>query len=109
MPTTNLTNITIKKLEDKNFKPYYVIVNNDNQEEVYFCFSGAVKSGWSELVSNWENLKEVEIEFEEKRSFVGDQKEQNFKTYRKVVSVYVETGEIIFNLCKQRLKNKLYH
>ena len=30
MPTTNLKNITIKKLEDKNLNPYYIIVNNDN-------------------------------------------------------------------------------
>ena len=25
MPTLNLKNITIKKLEDRNFKPYYVL------------------------------------------------------------------------------------
>ena len=88
MPTTNLKNITIKKLEDKNFKPYYVIVNNDNQDEAYFCFEWTVKEGWQELVSNWENLKEVEIEFEEK--------EANFKTYRKVVSLYAsQEGEFI--------------
>jgi hypothetical protein len=42
MPTTHLQNITIKKLEDKNFNPYYLIINNDNQEEAYFCFSGTV-------------------------------------------------------------------
>jgi len=48
------------------------------------------------LVNNYENIKEVEIEFEEKQSFVGDQKEQNFKTYRKVVSLYSpESEEII--------------
>ncbi len=45
MPTTNLKNITIKKLEDRNFKPYYLIVNNDNQDEAFFCFEGTVKSG----------------------------------------------------------------
>jgi len=45
MPTLNLKNITIKKLEDKNFKPYYLIVNNDNQNEAFFCFEGTVKSG----------------------------------------------------------------
>jgi hypothetical protein len=38
MPTLNLKNITIKKLEDRNFKPYYVIVNNENSDEAYFCF-----------------------------------------------------------------------
>jgi len=45
MPTLNLKNITIKKLEDKNFNTYYLIVNNDNQDEAYFCFEGTVKSG----------------------------------------------------------------
>jgi len=41
-------------------------------------------------------LKEAEIEFEEKQSFVGDQKENNFKTYRKVVSLYAQKeGEFI--------------
>ena len=87
MPTLNLKNITIKKLEDKNFKSYYLIVNNDNQEEAFFCFEGTVKSGWDSLVSNWESLKEVEIEYTEK--------ENNFKTYRQVISVYAPEREII--------------
>ena len=52
MPTLNLKNITIKKLEDKNLNPYYVIVNNDNSEEVFFCFEWTVKDGWQELVNN---------------------------------------------------------
>ena len=87
MPTTNLKNITIKKLEDKNFNTYYLIVNNDNSDEAYFCFEKAVKEGWDDLVRNWENLKEVEIEFEER--------ENNFKTYKEVVSLYInEEGEI---------------
>ena len=88
MPTLNIKNITIKKLEDKNFNTYYLIVNNDNQDEAFFCFEWTLKDGWSELVNNWEDLKEVEIEFEEK--------EQNFKTYRKVVSLYTQKeGEFI--------------
>lgn len=87
MPTLNLKNITIKKLEDKNFKTYYLIVNNDNPDEAFFCFEGTVKSGWDNLVSSWENIREVEIEYTEK--------EQNFKTYRQVVSVYVSEGEFI--------------
>jgi hypothetical protein len=80
MPTLNLKNITIKKLEDRNFKTYYVIVNNDNSDEAFFCFEWTLKDGWNDLVNNWENIREVEIEFEEK--------EQNFKIYRKVVSLY---------------------
>ena len=63
-------------------------MNNDNQDEVFFCFEWTVKSGWQDLVSNWENIKEVEIEFEER--------EQNFKVYRKVVSLWTnQEGEII--------------
>jgi hypothetical protein len=39
-------------------------------------------------VNNWENLKEVEIEYTEK--------ENNFKTYRQVVSFYSpQTEEFI--------------
>lgn len=88
MPTLNLKNITVKKLEGRNFNTYYLIVDNDNQEEAFFCFEWTVKEGWNELVNNYENLKEVEIEFEEK--------EQNSKTYKKVIGLYAsQAGEII--------------
>ena len=88
MPTLNLKNITIKKLEDRNLNTYFLIVNNDNQDEVYFCFEWTLKDGWTDLKNNWESIKEVEIEFEEN--------EKNFKTYRKVVSFYSpESEEII--------------
>ena len=88
MPTLNLKNITIKKLEDRNLNPYYLIVNQDNSEEAFFCFEKTVKEGWDNLVNNWENLQEVEIEFTEN--------ENNFKTYRKVVSLYSQKeGEFI--------------
>lgn len=52
-----LTNITIKKLEDKNFKPYFLIINNNNQEESCFCFEWTLKEGWTDLVNNWESIK----------------------------------------------------
>ena len=88
MPTLNLKNITIKKLEDKNFNTYYLIVNNDNQDEAFFCFEKTIKESWIDLKNNWESIKEVEIEFEEN--------EKDFKTYRKVVSFYSpQTEEII--------------
>jgi len=45
MPTLNLKNITIKKLEDRNLNTYFVIVNNDNKDEAYFCFEKAVREG----------------------------------------------------------------
>jgi len=87
MPTLNLKNITIKKLEDRNFNPYYVIVNNENSNEAYFCFEWTVKDGWTDLVNNWEQIKEVEIEFIEN--------ERDFKVYRKVVSLYSPQTENI--------------
>jgi len=87
MPSVNLKNISIKKLQDKNFNDYFLIVNQENENEAYFCFEKAVKEGWQELVNNWENIREVEIEFEEK--------ETNFKTYRKVISFYSPEGEIL--------------
>ncbi len=88
MPNLNLKNITIKQLQDKNFNTYYLIVNNDNQDEAFFCFEKTVREGWNELVSNYENIKEVEIEYTEN--------EQNFKTYKKVVSLYTsQEGDII--------------
>jgi len=52
MPTLNLNNITIKKLTDKNMNEYFLIVNNENSDEAFFCFEWTVKSGWNELVSN---------------------------------------------------------
>lgn len=52
MPALNLKNITIKQLQDRNGNDYYLIVNNENRDEAYFCFSGTVKSGWTDLVSN---------------------------------------------------------
>jgi hypothetical protein len=88
MPTINLRNITIKKLEDRNFKPYYVIVNNENSDEAFFCFEWTLKDGWDDLVNNWEQIKEVEIDYIEN--------ENNFKTYWKVVSLYTQLeSEII--------------
>jgi len=84
MPKVNLNNITIKEKEDKNFNKYYLIINNDNQDEVYFCFEKAVKEGWGDLVNNYENLKEIEIEFE-----------TNERGNNKVISIYSPQGEEI--------------
>lgn len=65
MKRINLKNFTIKKLEDKNFNPYFLIVNNENNEEVFFCFENSVKD-WDNLLNNYQNIQEVEIEFEKK-------------------------------------------
>ncbi|CAG8655152.1 5675_t:CDS:2, partial [Racocetra persica] len=49
--------------EDKNLNPYYLIIDKDTNN-AYFCFSGAVKSGWEDLTNNYESIHEVELEFE---------------------------------------------
>ncbi len=85
MPSANLKNITIKQKEDKNFNKYYLIVDNDS-DSVYFCFERAVKEGWDDLVSSWEQIKEVELEFE-----------TNERRNNKVVSLYA-IKESPFNL-----------
>jgi len=84
MLTLNLKNITIKPKEDKNLNPYYLIIDNDN-DNAYFCFSGAVKSGWEDLIADYQNIKEVELEFE-----------TNDRGNNKVISVYaIKEGDII--------------
>ena len=83
MPTANLKNITIKQKEDKNFNKYYLIVDNDS-DDAYFCFEGTVKEGWNDLVSSWEQIKEVELEFE-----------TNERGNNKVVSLYAIREEDI--------------
>ena len=64
MPTTNLKNITINERQTINGETYFLIKDND-QNQVYFCFQNKLKEGWTDLVSNKENISEVEIEFEE--------------------------------------------
>ena len=85
MPTTlSLKNITITQKQDKNLKPYYLIMDNDT-EQAYFCFPGAVKSGWEDLIIDHQNITEVELEFE-----------TNEKGNNKVVSLYaIREGDII--------------
>ena len=85
--TTTLNNFEVRKLTDRNLQEYFMIINNDNRDEVYFCFEKAVKDGWTDLVNNWESIKEVEIEYTEK--------ENNFKTYRQVISFYSPESEDI--------------
>jgi hypothetical protein len=31
---------------------YYLIINNDNLDEAFFCFEKTVKEGWDNLVNN---------------------------------------------------------
>ena len=64
MPSLLLKNITIQERQTINGEIYFLIKDND-QNQVYFCFQNKVKEGWTDLLSNKENIREVEIEFEE--------------------------------------------
>lgn len=84
MPTLTLKNITIQERQDTNKKIYYLIVDKDTNN-AYFCFSGAVKSGWDDLITDYQRICEVEVEFE-----------TNERGNNKVVSLYAyKEGEII--------------
>jgi len=84
MPTLTLQNITIQQKQDKNPNPYYLIVDKDTNN-AYFCFPKAVKSGWEDLITDYQNICEVELEFK-----------TNERGNNKVVSLYVfREGEII--------------
>jgi len=62
MPTTNLKNITIDERQTINGDTFFIIKDNDNNQ-AYFCFQNKLKKGWTDLVNNKENIKEVEIEY----------------------------------------------
>lgn len=64
MPNLNLKNITINERQTINGEIYFIIKDND-QNQVFFCFQNKLKDGWDSLVSNKENIREIEIEFEE--------------------------------------------
>jgi len=40
----SLTNITIRKLQDKNFNDYYLI-KDEGTDVAYFCFDKSIKTG----------------------------------------------------------------
>ena len=57
MPTLNLKNITISERSTIHGETYFLIKDND-QDQVYFCFQNKLKDSWSELVNNWQVIKE---------------------------------------------------
>jgi len=45
MATTKLNNFEITKRTDRNLQEYFMIINNENRDDVYFCFQSKVKEG----------------------------------------------------------------
>jgi len=87
--TIKLNNFEIKKLTDKNLQEYFMIVNNDNRDEVYFCFqtgNGKVEEGWDILSKNPSPI-EIEIEYEEN--------EQSGRIFKRVKKIYADDDILV--------------
>lgn len=83
MPTITLHNPTIQQKQTSTLKTYYLIKDNQNSDEAYFAFEWTVKEGWQELVNNYQNIKELELEYFESEG------------YKKITSLYLpQEGEI---------------
>ena len=86
MATIKLNNFEIKRLEDRNLNSYYLIVNNDNRDEAYFCFERLVKEGW-DILNKSPTPINIEIEYEES--------EQNGKLYKRVTALYTDDDILV--------------
>lgn len=65
MKLKELTNIKIIERQDKNLSPYYIIFNQNSNQEAYFCFKWNVKQGWEGFQNNWNQIQKIEFEYEE--------------------------------------------
>lgn len=65
MKLIKLTNIKIIEKQDRNLNTYYIIFNQDSTNEAYFCWEKTIKVGWTDFAKNWENIREIELEYEE--------------------------------------------
>ena len=84
MPTITLINPQLKKLTDINQNTYYLLVNPDNSDDVYFCFPKTVVTGWNELEGATEqniSLPSVTLEYQES--------EKGIRVYKRVVRVEI--------------------
>jgi hypothetical protein len=62
MPAINLKNITIEQRQMISGEKFFMIKDQDNSQ-VFFCFEDKLKNNWQELVNNYQNIKEIEIEY----------------------------------------------
>jgi len=81
-----ITNFRIIEKIDIKGQNYFIIFDNDNQDNnnAYFCWETSVKTSWGDLVKERENWKEIEIEYEDKEK--GN----------KVVNIWSDTSETEF-------------
>jgi hypothetical protein len=62
MPVLNLKNITIDQRQMISRGNYFIIRDNE-QNTTFFCFEDKLKNNWQQLINNYQNIKEVEIEY----------------------------------------------
>jgi hypothetical protein len=62
MPVLNLKNITIDQRQMISGENFFMIKDQDSNQ-VFFCFEDKLKNNWQELANNYQNIKEVEIEY----------------------------------------------
>ncbi|WNE41087.1 MAG: hypothetical protein mread185_000544 [Mycoplasmataceae bacterium] len=79
---TKLSNFEIKKLTDKNLQEYFMIINNDNRDEVYFCFKTKISEEQWEILTKMPSPLNIEIDYEEN--------EQNGRIYKRAVALYTD-------------------
>ena len=63
-----------------------MIINNDNRDEVYFCFQSRIKEGW-DILSKSPSPINIEIEYEESQ--------QDEKLYKRVINLSSEDDILI--------------
>jgi hypothetical protein len=80
-----LTNFTIYQRQANTGQTYLAIYDQDDNSKSYYCFQNKLKNCWTEIVNNYHNWQEIELEYEETEKG------------RKVTSLFVvcEKGDII--------------
>ena len=88
MATTTLNNFEIRKMTDRNLQEYFMIINNDDRDEAYFCFRGTIdEKGW-EILTRSPSPINIEIEYIE-----GENKDG--RIFKRVKSLYTDDDIIV--------------
>ena len=87
--TATLNNFEVRKLTDKNLQEYFMIINNDNRDEVYFCFRGTIdEKGW-EILNRSPLPLNIEIEYMEQKD------ERTGRIFKRAKSLYTDDDIIV--------------
>ena len=90
MATTKLNNFEITKRTDRNLQEYFMIINNENRDDVYFCFQSKVKEGW-DILNKIPSPLNIEIEYEENEQ----EKNGEIKVYKRATALYTDDDILV--------------